>query len=319
MRLDSSVFLCHTGGVHPVVRIDNLLHKHSVKERETPEEPAAGRAGVLVAISIDAALAALVLVGRGASVHGGIGSEQLGGLAIAAAYASPAIVGMVALRGRPALLVAAGFLAGALSFTAFSMVTLVLVPAAVLLLGAAWGLGERGRRIALGGAVLSLPLVVAAMAAGFFAAVWALPLLFAGWGLGLLARHGVAAHSWRRATRTVGGVLLVVGLAAAAWATPILNATTVCWTSRNGAVTATTVPGTGANGGSVTVGPLGQGESAGCDSGVPDPAASLLSLALLGGCVAASIVVIPAAGESTDGNARAANDVLAGGGTVSSG
>ncbi|HXQ95884.1 MAG TPA: hypothetical protein VN800_03080 [Candidatus Acidoferrales bacterium] len=218
------------------------------------------------AILVDACLAVFVLASRMSSPHLPIPVEVLGSIAIAAAYGTPAIVGAIALRGRPSLFVAAGLLAGALSFTAFSLVTLVLVPPAILFLGAVGG-ARRFRLAASIGAVVVLPAILAALAVGAFAAVWLLPVGLAGAGIGSLARDVRATRRGLDAARIVAGVVTVVGLAAAAWFLPIVDTTAICWST--------------------------QGGSAGCDGGVPATGASALSLLLTGMCALTAASVVP--------------------------
>ncbi len=165
---------------------------------------------------------------------------------------TPAIAGWVARRGRPSLFVAAGLLAAALSVTAFSLVTLVLLPPALLFLGA--GGGPRGRRAAAIAAILVLPVIVVLLASGLFVVAWVVPIGLVVGALALLARHVGAAGAGTASVRILGGTVLVVGLAASAWLLPVANTTTICWASNGGSFTQTAEPDTAAGNGQTSVG-----------------------------------------------------------------
>ena len=306
MRLDSSVFLCHDSR--------NLLSENSLN---TSERPSPHRHDVAAAMLVDAALAVFVLFARSAAPHPVIPAELLGSLAIAVAYGTPAIAGWIARRGRPSLFVAAGLLATALSITSFSLVTLVLLPPALLFLGAAGG-SRRSARTAAVGAILVLPVIVALLASGLFVVAWLAPIGLAVGSLVLLVRHAGAAGSRRASARVLGGTVLVMGLAALAWLLPITDTTTVCWASHGGSFTQTAEPDTaggngqisvgsgelgpggsagqgaaGGPGGTTIAGPVGSDGSSGCDGGVPAIEVSALSLVLSGACALTALVVIP--------------------------
>lgn len=277
----------------------------------TPGTPPPRRPDIAAAMLVDAALAVFVLFARSSAPHPVIPAELLGSLAIAVAYGTPATTGWVAGRGRPSLFVAAGLLAAALSITAFSLVTLVLLPPALLFLGAAGG-SPRSRRLATIGAILVLPAIVGLLATGLFLVAWLVPPGLAVGSLVLLARHASAAGSATASARVLGGTVLVVCLAALAWLLPVTHTTTVCWESSAGSFMQTAEPDTaGGNGqvsaGSGELGPggsagqggaggpgeLGPGGSSGCDGGVPAIEASALSLFLSGACALTALVAVP--------------------------
>jgi hypothetical protein len=266
---------------------------------------------------VDAALAMFVLFARSSAPHPVIPVELLGSLAIAVAYGTPAITGWVARRRRPSLYVAAGLLAAALSVTAFSLVTLVLLPPALLFLGAADG-SPRSRRTAAISAILVLPVIVGLLATGLFVVAWLVPIGLAVGSLLLLARHASPAGSATASARVLGGTVLVVSLAALAWLLPITHTVTVCWASHGGSFTQTAEPDTaggngqisvgsgdlgpggsagqgiaGGPGGTTIAGPVGSDGSSGCDGGVPAIEVSALSLFLSGACALTALVVIP--------------------------
>ena len=266
---------------------------------------------------VDAALVVFVLFARSSAPHPVIPAELLGSIAIAVAYGTPAITGWVARRSRPSLYVAAGLLAAALSITAFSLVTLVLLPPALLFLGAAGG-SPRTRRMAAISAILVLPAIVGLLATGRFVVAWLVPIALAVGSLVLLARHASAAGSATASARVLGGTVLVVSLAALAWLLPITDTTTVCWASHGGSFTQTAEPDTaegngqisvgsgeigpggsagqgiaGGTGGTTMAGPVGSDGSSGCDGGVPAIEVSALSLFLSGACALTALVVVP--------------------------
>ncbi len=267
----------------------------------TQATPSPRRHGVVAAILIDAALSVFVLLARNSAPHALTPAELLGSLAIAVAYGTPAITATVARHGRPSLFVAAALLATALSITAFSLITLVLLPPALLFLGAAAG-GPRAGWTAAIAAILVLPVIVVALASGLFAVAWVVPIGVAVSALVLLARHASAAGGGTAAARVLGGTVLVAGLASLAWLLPLANTTTICWSSNGGSVTQTAEPDAAAGSGQISVGSAGvaPGGSAGCDGGVPAIEASALSLALSGACALTALVVIPRSPAAAD-------------------
>lgn len=94
----------------------------------------------------------------------------LGDLALAAAYAVPALLALVALRGRPLLLLPAAGLAFLFSFTALSGVSLVLlIPAAAYLVGFLRAAPPAGRAVA----GVTVVLVVVALGVASFLGLFA--------------------------------------------------------------------------------------------------------------------------------------------------
>ncbi|HSJ94971.1 MAG TPA: hypothetical protein VK896_13135 [Gaiellaceae bacterium] len=94
----------------------------------------------------------------------------LGDLALAAAYAVPALLALVALRGRPLLLFPAAGLAFLFSFTALSGVSLVLlIPAAAYLVGFLRAAPPAGRAVA----GVTVVLVVVALGVASFLGLFA--------------------------------------------------------------------------------------------------------------------------------------------------
>jgi hypothetical protein len=303
MRLDSSELWVH-----------NLLLECSVNGQHSPDSRAS--AALVAGIVVDLAFAVLVLLGRGSAGSPGAAVEPTEGpatLVLGAAFGAPALLAALGARGRPVLIASAAIAALALGLVPISVLSfLLLVPGSLFLYAAVERDASAQRHeprkhrrlrvlVAWAALLVSVAVVVDGGDLALFLTLRAATLVAFLAGCALIIRSAAREHGPAKAVRVAAGGFLVVGLSLTALLLPLIDTATVCWQTTAGRTTVVSLehatqlgrPADAGSWASVSVGPQGVTDGAGCDGGVPTANSVGLAVAALAAGVAVAIVVVP--------------------------